>query len=119
MQRPSAIDRASLAPLRPDSVASAVLLCAFLMAPAALCSGFLFTALGARLRGAIDDAAAATGALTFANTLGAMAGSLLAAFVLLPAAGVEEYSCQISGRPRIASSFLGADHVGSIATKLL
>jgi predicted membrane-bound spermidine synthase len=78
-----------LAPLHPQSPASAALLCAFIMMPAALLSGFLFTVLGERLRGSMDDAVAATGALTLANTLGAMLGSLLAAFVLLPVLGLE------------------------------
>ena len=80
---------ALLAPLRPQSLPTTVLLCIVLMAPAALASGFLFTALGERLRSRMDDAGAATGALTLANTLGAMAGSLLGAFVLLPLAGLE------------------------------
>jgi spermidine synthase len=66
-----------------------VLLCAFLMGPVSLCSGVLFTALGDQLRSGIRDATAATGALTLANTLGGMAGSLLGAFVLLPVWGVE------------------------------
>jgi predicted membrane-bound spermidine synthase len=60
------------------------------MAPAAILSGFLFTALGERLRAGVADAGAATGMLTLANTLGAMAGSLLAAFVLLPLLGMEK-----------------------------
>ncbi len=60
-----------------------------LMAPTALLSGFLFTALGEELRRGMDDAGAATGALTLANTLGAMLGSLAAAFVLLPLFGLE------------------------------
>lgn len=79
----------ALSPLRPGSPWTAVLLCVFLMAPAALLSGFLFTALGARLRARMNDAGAATGALALANTLGAMLGSLLAAFVLLPLLGME------------------------------
>ena len=54
------------------------------MAPPVLLSGLLFTALGEQLRGRMGDAGAATAALTLANTLGAMMGSLLAAFVLLP-----------------------------------
>jgi predicted membrane-bound spermidine synthase len=78
-----------LAPIRAEFVLMAVLLSVFLMAPAALLSGFLFTALGERLRERMDDAGAATGALTLANTLGAMLGSLLAAFVLLPCLGLE------------------------------
>jgi MFS family permease len=76
-------------PVHPQSAASAALLCAFLLAPAAFLSGFLFTALGERLRSGMADAGAATGALTLANTLGAMLGSLLAAFVLLPVLGLE------------------------------
>jgi predicted membrane-bound spermidine synthase len=78
-----------LAPVQPQLAVSAALLCALLLAPAALLSGFLFTALGERLRSGMDDATAATGALTLANTLGAMLGSLLAAFVLLPVLGLE------------------------------
>jgi spermidine synthase len=69
--------------------ALAAVLCAFLMGPVSLCSGVLFTALGDQLRAGIRDAAASTGALTLANTLGGMAGSLLGAFVLLPVLGVE------------------------------
>ena len=80
---------ALLSPVRPQSAATVLLLCAVLMAPAALASGFLFTAIGERLRDRMDDAGAATGALTLANTLGAMTGSLAAAFVLLPLAGLE------------------------------
>ncbi len=59
------------------------------MGPVALLSGFLFTALGDRLRVRVSDAGAATGALTLANTAGAMLGALLAAFVLLPWLGLE------------------------------
>jgi predicted membrane-bound spermidine synthase len=80
---------AGLAPVHPQSLASAALLCAFLLAAPALLSGFLFTALGERLRSGMVDAGVATGALTLANTLGAMLGSLLAASVLLPALGLE------------------------------
>jgi predicted membrane-bound spermidine synthase len=72
-----------------ESVLPAVLLSAFLMGPVCLISGVLFTALGDQLRGRMNDAAAATGALTLANTLGAMSGSLLGAFALLPGFGVE------------------------------
>jgi spermidine synthase len=79
----------SLSPLQPGSAWTAALLCVFLMAPAAVLSGFLFTALGERLRAGVADAGAATGMLTLANTLGAMTGSLLAAFALLPLLGME------------------------------
>ena len=75
--------------VQPGSPWRATALCAFLMAPGAILSGFLFTALGERLRAGVADAGAATGMLTLANTLGAMAGSLLAAFVLLPLLGME------------------------------
>jgi len=68
----------------------AVLLAAFVLGPTALLSGFLFTALGAQLRARMQDAGAATGVFTLANTLGAMLGSLAAAFVLLPLAGIEK-----------------------------
>jgi spermidine synthase len=78
-----------LAPWRADPVPMAVGLSVFLMAPAALLSGFLFTALGALLRERANDAAGATGMLTLANTAGAMLGSLAAAFVLLPLLGME------------------------------
>jgi spermidine synthase len=78
-----------IGPVHPQSATNAALLCAFLLAPGALLSGFLFTALGERLRGGMADAVAATGALTLANTLGGMLGSLLAAFVLLPVLGLE------------------------------
>src|SRR5262245_31522515 len=77
------------APLRADSVPAAFALCALVMAPPALLSGFLFTALGEQLRSRMGDAGAATATLTLANTLGAMLGSLLAAFVLLPVLGLE------------------------------
>ncbi|MGH6628765.1 MAG: fused MFS/spermidine synthase, partial [Burkholderiales bacterium] len=62
---------------------------AFLMAPVGLLSGVLFTALGDQLRTRIGDAAATTGVLALANTLGSVAGSLVAAFVLLPTQGIE------------------------------
>ena len=67
----------------------AVLVSVVLMGPVCLLSGVLFTALGEQLRARMTDAAATTGVLTLANTLGAMTGSLLAAFVALPALGLE------------------------------
>jgi spermidine synthase len=80
----------ALAGVPPGSAWRAAALCAFLMAPGAILSGFLFTALGERLRAGVADAGAATGMLTLANTLGAMLGSLLAAFALLPFLGMEK-----------------------------
>lgn len=78
-----------LAPIQGQFVLFAALLSLFLMAPVAFLSGVLFTALGGQLRQRIGEAAATTGVLTLANTLGAMLGSLAAAFVLLPALGME------------------------------
>jgi spermidine synthase len=77
------------APIERMPLASVLALSLFLMAPVALASGALFTALGNELRGRLGDAASATGALTAANTAGAVLGSLAAAFVLLPLAGME------------------------------
>ncbi len=81
---------ALLGALEVDSLLLLALLSVFLMGPVCLASGVLFTALGEMLRARSTDAAAATGGLTLANTLGAMAGSLVAAFVLLPGLGVEK-----------------------------
>lgn len=77
------------ATLPDDSVLQIAFLSIFLMGPVCLFSGILFTALGDQLRARAADAATATGVLTLANTLGALAGSLLAAFVLLPWFGME------------------------------
>jgi len=68
---------------------TAALLATFLLGPTAFLSGIVFTGLGAALRARIPEAGTATSALIVCNTLGAMLGSLLAAFVLLPLAGVE------------------------------
>jgi predicted membrane-bound spermidine synthase len=76
-------------PVHPDSAPTAALLCMVLLAPTAFLSGVLFTSLGERLRQYLHDAGTATAALTLANTLGATAGSLLAAFALLPVLGLE------------------------------
>ena len=57
--------------------------------PTAIASGALFTLLGAALRTAGPAAAAATGRVALANTLGAALGPLLAGFVLLPWLGME------------------------------
>ena len=61
-----------------------------LMLPTSLLSGVLFTLLGAAQRQECGEAAEAAGKLTLANTLGAMVGSLLAGFVLLPQFGMEK-----------------------------
>ena len=79
----------AMVPMRVGSIYPAVLLSVVLMGPVCLLSGVLFTALGEQLRMRIADAAATTGVLTLANTVGAVAGSLLAAFIVLPLLGVE------------------------------
>jgi spermidine synthase len=72
--------------LAPLGVAQAALP---LMFPVSFLSGMLFTLIGAALKERVGDETRTTGALTLANTLGAMSGSLLAGFVLLPALGME------------------------------
>ena len=79
----------ALAPIQREFVLLAALLSIFLMGPVAILSGVLFTALGSELRRHIGEAGTTTGVLTLANTLGAMLGSFAAAFVLLPALGIE------------------------------
>jgi len=69
---------------------AALLLSLRLMLPTALLSGMLFTLLGAAQREECGEAAETTGKLTLANTLGAMAGALLAGFVMLPLLGMEK-----------------------------
>jgi len=71
------------------NVAGALSLFLRLMLPTSVLSGVLFTLLGAAQREECREAAEAAGKLTLANTLGAMAGALLAGFVLLPRLGVE------------------------------
>jgi len=60
-----------------------------LMLPLCVCSGVLFTLLGKSLHAEAGEEARAAGLLTLANTVGAMLGSLLAGFVLLPVVGME------------------------------
>jgi hypothetical protein len=66
-----------------------VLVSLWLMLPACTASGALFTFLGHELRSEAAEDARAAGLLTLANTVGAMLGSLLAGFVLLPLVGME------------------------------
>jgi spermidine synthase len=72
------------------NTAAALSLFLRLMLPASLLSGLLFPLLGAAERQECGEAAEAAGKLTLANTLGAMVGSLLAGFVLLPRLGMEK-----------------------------
>ncbi|HEY7514626.1 MAG TPA: spermidine synthase, partial [Vicinamibacteria bacterium] len=60
-----------------------------LMLPTSVLSGALFTLMGTVLKKEGRGASAATGALTLANTTGAMLGPLVTAFLLLPGIGVE------------------------------
>jgi len=69
---------------------AAVWLFVRLMLPASLCSGLLFALLGAAERRESRQAVDAAGKLTLANTAGAMAGALLAGFVLVPHLGIEK-----------------------------
>ena len=60
--------------------------------PASIVSGLLFTLLGDAIHDGAD-AAASAGWLTLANTAGAMCGPPAAAYVLMPAAGMERTIC--------------------------
>ncbi|HEY7169674.1 MAG TPA: hypothetical protein VH417_02445 [Vicinamibacterales bacterium] len=59
-------------------------------APVSVLSGLLFTLLGGALERRVQEPTRAAAALTCANTVGAMAGAPLAAFVLLPQFGMEQ-----------------------------
>lgn len=61
----------------------------WLMLPVCLGSGLLFTLLGKALHAEAAEEARAAGLLTLSNTVGAMLGSLAAAFLLLPVLGIE------------------------------
>jgi predicted membrane-bound spermidine synthase len=106
---------------------------AFLLAfPACLLSGLLFTFLGASVQLRVREEAAAAGALTMANTLGAMTGALAGGFLLLPALGIERslfllaglYGVAalvlpgtrraLAGRPLLLRPALGAAWLGSL-----
>jgi predicted membrane-bound spermidine synthase len=71
----------SLGPLLAESTA--------LMLPTSFASGLLFTLVGRALRDELDSASQVAGLLTVSNTVGAMLGSILAGFLLLPRLGVE------------------------------
>jgi predicted membrane-bound spermidine synthase len=60
-----------------------------LVFPGALLSGLVFPLLGRSVQRQLGEASASVGTLTLANTTGALGGSLLAGFVLLPRLGVE------------------------------
>jgi spermidine synthase len=60
-----------------------------LMLPVSLLSGIAFTLLGHRSHGGPGAVSGTVGRITLANTLGALVGSLLGGFVLLPLLGME------------------------------
>lgn len=61
----------------------------YLMLPASVLSGLLFTLMGRRIQRRAGSGARATAMLTLANTIGAMIGALAGGFVLLPLLGIE------------------------------
>lgn len=77
-----------------------------LMFPAALVSGALFTVLGQAIHAITRSDVQSAAALTTANTLGAMLGALLAAFVLLPRVGIENAIWGIAGMYGLATACL-------------
>ncbi|HEY5624206.1 MAG TPA: spermidine synthase, partial [Gammaproteobacteria bacterium] len=62
----------------------------FLMFPVSLLSGIAFTMCGRAVKDELGASVKTTGVVTCANTVGAMLGSLLGAFVLLPVLGMEK-----------------------------
>lgn len=62
----------------------------FLMLPVAFVSGIIFTMLGRALHIELRAETKTTGILTLANTLGAMAGSLVSGLLLIPVLGLEK-----------------------------
>ncbi|MGH8120088.1 MAG: fused MFS/spermidine synthase, partial [Gammaproteobacteria bacterium] len=78
----SLVPASTFSPLLPYNI--------FLMFPVSVVSGILFTSLGAAIKDNNMADTSAAGLLTLVNTIGAMSGSLLAGFVLLPALGMEK-----------------------------
>jgi predicted membrane-bound spermidine synthase len=68
----------------------------FLMFPVSLLSGVLFAGIGEAVNREAPAAPRSAGLLTLANTTGAMLGSLIGGFVLLPGLGIER-SVQLLG----------------------
>ncbi len=64
-------------------------LASFLMLPVAVLSGIAFTMVNRAIKDDLGPSARTAGIATFYNTTGAMIGSLLAGFVLLPFVGME------------------------------
>jgi len=64
-------------------------LATFLMFPVAFLSGVAFTMVNRAIKDDFESSARTTGIATFFNTIGAMFGSLVAGFILLPMFGME------------------------------
>ena len=62
----------------------------FLLMPVSMVSGLIFTMLGHAVKEEIALETRAAGLVTFANTIGAMSGTFIAGFILLPKAGMEK-----------------------------
>ena len=60
-----------------------------LMLPVSILSGVLFTLIGRAVARVVGDDTRATAMVTFANTIGAAAGPIVAGFALIPSIGVE------------------------------
>jgi spermidine synthase len=70
-------------------LAEFVVFAVFLMLPVAVLSGMAFTMVGRAVKDELGSSIRTAGIATLWNTLGAMLGSLLAGFVLLPLLGME------------------------------
>ena len=68
----------------------------FLMLPVAILSGAAFTMTARGLKASLGSTVATTGTAALANTVGAMIGSLLGGFVLLPWLGMEKSLCALA-----------------------
>lgn len=72
-----------------DHAGALLVAAARLMLPVSFLSGMLFPSIGRQIERSARDATFATAALTAANTIGGMLGSILATFVLIPRLGVD------------------------------
>jgi spermidine synthase len=80
----------SAAPMKPVGEPLTVFLLAMgLTLPASLISGMIFTFVGRSLQEEVPNKTRAAAGVTFANTVGAMLGPLIAGFVLIPSLGME------------------------------
>jgi predicted membrane-bound spermidine synthase len=83
-----------------------------LMFPVSVVSGVLFTLLGRALKEEMKSGTRAAGLVTLANTTGAMLGSLIAGFILLPYVGMEKSFFSLAalyGATALIIPFTGAE----------